>query len=197
MVDVVRRTAEQVFVPLTVGGGVRSVDDVDRASARRRRQGRGEHRRHRAPGAPRQRSRSGSATRCWCSRVDARRCAGRHSTASGYEVTTHGGTARNGDRRHRVGARGRGARRGRDPAELDGRRRHDRRLRPRRCSRRFAPWWTCPLIASGGAGAVEDFVAAARAGRRRRARRELSFTSAPLSIGEVKERCVAAGIEVR
>jgi len=28
--DVVRRTAEQVFVPLTVGGGVRSVQDVDR-----------------------------------------------------------------------------------------------------------------------------------------------------------------------
>ena len=28
--DVVRRTAEEVFVPLTVGGGVRSADDVDR-----------------------------------------------------------------------------------------------------------------------------------------------------------------------
>ncbi|WP_250285873.1 MULTISPECIES: imidazole glycerol phosphate synthase subunit HisF [unclassified Frankia] len=28
--DVVRRTAEQVFIPLTVGGGVRAVDDVDR-----------------------------------------------------------------------------------------------------------------------------------------------------------------------
>ncbi len=28
--DVVRRTAEEVFVPLTVGGGVRTVDDVDR-----------------------------------------------------------------------------------------------------------------------------------------------------------------------
>src|SRR5689334_4117381 len=28
--DLVRRTAEQVFIPLTVGGGVRSVDDVDR-----------------------------------------------------------------------------------------------------------------------------------------------------------------------
>lgn len=28
--DVVRRTAEQVFIPLTVGGGVRSVDDVAR-----------------------------------------------------------------------------------------------------------------------------------------------------------------------
>jgi imidazole glycerol-phosphate synthase subunit HisF len=30
MVDVVRRTADQVFIPLTVGGGVRSVADVDR-----------------------------------------------------------------------------------------------------------------------------------------------------------------------
>lgn len=29
MLDVVRRTAESVFIPLTVGGGVRSVDDVD------------------------------------------------------------------------------------------------------------------------------------------------------------------------
>src|SRR5438309_11693367 len=28
--DVVRRTADQVFIPLTVGGGVRSVDDVDK-----------------------------------------------------------------------------------------------------------------------------------------------------------------------
>lgn len=28
--DVVRKTAEQVFIPLTVGGGIRSVDDVDR-----------------------------------------------------------------------------------------------------------------------------------------------------------------------
>ena len=30
MIDVVTRTAEQVFIPLTVGGGVRSVADVDR-----------------------------------------------------------------------------------------------------------------------------------------------------------------------
>jgi imidazoleglycerol phosphate synthase cyclase subunit len=29
MLDVVRRTAEQVFIPLTVGGGVRTVADVD------------------------------------------------------------------------------------------------------------------------------------------------------------------------
>ena len=29
MFDVVNRTAQQLFIPLTVGGGVRSVDDVD------------------------------------------------------------------------------------------------------------------------------------------------------------------------
>ena len=28
MLDVVKRTADQVFIPLTVGGGVRSVEDV-------------------------------------------------------------------------------------------------------------------------------------------------------------------------
>ena len=30
MVDVVRRVSEQVFIPLTVGGGIRCVDDVRR-----------------------------------------------------------------------------------------------------------------------------------------------------------------------
>ena len=30
MIDLVGRTADQVFIPLTVGGGVRSVGDVDR-----------------------------------------------------------------------------------------------------------------------------------------------------------------------
>ena len=31
LLDVVRRTAERLFVPLTVGGGMRSVEDVERA----------------------------------------------------------------------------------------------------------------------------------------------------------------------
>ena len=30
MIDVVKRTADQVFIPLTVGGGIRTVADVDR-----------------------------------------------------------------------------------------------------------------------------------------------------------------------
>src|SRR6478672_11466280 len=30
MVDVVERTAERVFIPLTVGGGIRTIDDIRR-----------------------------------------------------------------------------------------------------------------------------------------------------------------------
>ena len=54
-------------------------------------------------------------------------------------------------RRGRVGARGAGARRGRDPAHVDRRRRHARGLRPRadRGGRRGG---RVPVIASGGAG---------------------------------------------
>ncbi len=50
MLEVVSRTAEQVFIPLTVGGGVRSVADVDvllRAGADKVV---GQHRRDRASG---------------------------------------------------------------------------------------------------------------------------------------------------
>ena len=31
LLDVARRTAERLFVPLTIGGGIRSADDVGRA----------------------------------------------------------------------------------------------------------------------------------------------------------------------
>src|ERR1700709_1151077 len=41
--DVVRRTAEQVFIPLTVGGGVRAVADVDRLLRAGADQGGGTH----------------------------------------------------------------------------------------------------------------------------------------------------------
>ena len=37
--DVVERTAERCFMPLTVGGGVRTLDDIAQAAASRRRQG--------------------------------------------------------------------------------------------------------------------------------------------------------------
>src|SRR3954463_3180644 len=89
--DVVRRTAEQVFIPLTVGGGVRSVADVDallRAGADKvgvntAAVARPEFLREAA-------HRFGS--QCIVLSVDARRVpAGAPSTTSGFEVTTHGG----------------------------------------------------------------------------------------------------------
>src|ERR1700747_736901 len=87
MYDVVRRTAEQVFIPLTVGGGVRSVADVDRllragadkvslntaAVARPELLAEAAHR---------------FGSQCIVLSVDARRAPG---PPSGFEVTTHGG----------------------------------------------------------------------------------------------------------
>ena len=47
--DVISRTAEQVFIPLTVGGGVHDEDGVNALLARRRRQGLVEQRRRPRP----------------------------------------------------------------------------------------------------------------------------------------------------
>ncbi len=47
MVEVASRTAEVVFIPFTVGGGVRSVEDARQLLRAGRGQGRGEHRGHR------------------------------------------------------------------------------------------------------------------------------------------------------
>ena len=45
MLDVVRRTAEACFMPLTVGGGVRTIDDIKTLLRYGRRQGLDQHRR--------------------------------------------------------------------------------------------------------------------------------------------------------
>lgn len=84
--DVVRRTAEQVFIPLTVGGGIRSVEDVDRLL----RAGADKVSINTAAIARPEliaeiADRFGSQVLVLS--VDARRA----NTDSGYEVTTHGG----------------------------------------------------------------------------------------------------------
>jgi cyclase len=84
--DVVRKTAEQVFIPLTVGGGIRTVEDVDRLL----RAGADKVSINTAAIARPQliteiADRFGSQVLVLS--VDARRA----STASGFEVTTHGG----------------------------------------------------------------------------------------------------------
>jgi imidazole glycerol-phosphate synthase subunit HisF len=87
MYDVVARTAEQVFIPLTVGGGVRSVADVDqllRAGADKVSLNTAAVARPELLAEAARRF----GSQCVVLSVDARRAPG---TASGFEVTTHGG----------------------------------------------------------------------------------------------------------
>ena len=91
MYDVVRRTAEQVFIPLTVGGGVRSAGDVDallRAGADKVSLNTAAIAR---PELLAEAARQFGA-QCVVLSVVARRVRdGEPPTASGFEVTTHGG----------------------------------------------------------------------------------------------------------
>ncbi|MCL6549473.1 MAG: imidazole glycerol phosphate synthase subunit HisF [Acidothermus cellulolyticus] len=87
MYDVVRRTAEQVFIPLTVGGGVRSVADFDRLL----RAGADKVGVNTAAIAdPRLLAEAADrfGAQCVVLSIDARR---RADMPSGFEVTTHGG----------------------------------------------------------------------------------------------------------
>ena len=136
--DVVRPTAEQVFIPLTVGGGVRTVDDVDRLlRAGADKVGVNTAAIARPELIAEVADRFGSQVLVLSADVRRRRDDGR-----GRRRRVRGDDARRaaGDRprRRRVVRAGRGAGRRRDPAQLDGRRRHEGRLRPRAASRRCA-----------------------------------------------------------
>ena len=162
MLDVVRRTAEQVFVPLTVGGGVRSVDDVDqllRAGADK--VGINTAAINRPELLTEVAQRFGNQVIVLS--VDARRCPSGVSTDSGFEVTTHGGRTSTGIDAVAWAMRGvklgageillnsmdaDGVTKGFDTEMIDAVRRRVR----------------VPLIASGGAGSPQDFVTAANHG---------------------------------
>jgi cyclase len=89
--QVVRRTAECVFIPLTVGGGIREVSDVDRLL----RAGADKVSINTAAVARPELLREAShrfGAQCIVLSVDARRVPeGSALTPSGFEVTTHGG----------------------------------------------------------------------------------------------------------
>jgi cyclase len=91
MYDVVRRTAGQVFIPLTVGGGVRSCADVDallRAGADKVSLNTAAIARPELLGEAARRF----GSQCVVLSADARRAPdGSPPTPSGFEVTTHGG----------------------------------------------------------------------------------------------------------
>ena len=195
MLDVVRRTAEQVFIPLTVGGGIRTVGDIDtllragadkvgvNTSAIQRPEFLGEAAR-----------RFGS--QCIVLSVDARSVPeGTAPTPSGWEVTTHGG--RKGTGIDAV----EWARRGQDlgvgeillnSMDADGTK-DGFDLRMIEAVRAAV---TVPVIASGGAGRVEDFVRAVSSGADAVLAASV-FHFGDLRIGEVKQALKGAGVEIR
>ncbi|MCV2491702.1 imidazole glycerol phosphate synthase subunit HisF [Geodermatophilus sp. YIM 151500] len=192
--DVVRRTAESVFIPLTVGGGVRSPDDVDRLLR---------------AGADKVAVNTAAVARpeliaeiadrfgrqVLVLSLDARRCPEGTRTDSGWEVTTHGGRRSTGI--DAVGWVVRAAELGAgevllNSMDADGTQAgFDTELI--RAARAAV---TVPLIASGGAGAVEHFPPAVEAGADAVLAASV-FHFGRLRIGDVKAGLARAGIPVR
>ena len=193
-VEVVQRTAGEVFVPLTVGGGVRTVDDVDRLlRAGADKVGVNTAAIARPELVAEIAERFGSQVLVLS--VDARRVTGTTRTASGYEVTTHGG--RQGTGIDAVHWARRAVELGAGEVLLnsmdadgttDG---FDLEM-----IRDVRSEVSVPLIASGGAGTVEHFVEAVGAGADAVLAASV-FHFGTLTIGDVKRHMRAAGIEVR
>ena len=189
--DVVRRTAEQVFIPLTVGGGVRTVDDVDRLL----RAGADKVSLNTAAIARPELLREAAerfGSQCIVLSVDARRAAG---TESGFEVTTHGG--RQGTAIDAVDWSARGQELGvgeilLNSMDADGTKAgYD--LEMIRAVRGVV---TVPVIASGGAGELEHFAPAVEAGADAVLAASV-FHFGTLKIAEVKAALRDAGNVVR
>jgi cyclase len=192
--DVVSRTAEQVFIPLTVGGGVRSPEDVDRLL----RAGADKVGVNTAAVARPElvddiAQRFGSQVLVLS--VDARRCPPGTETPSGFEVTTHGGRTGTGldalEWAERCAAAGAGEIL-LNSMDADGTRAgFDRDL-----IKAVRARVTVPVIASGGAGAAEHFAPAVDAGADAVLAASV-FHFGQLRIGEVKEALSRAGHTVR
>jgi imidazole glycerol-phosphate synthase subunit HisF len=193
--EVVSRTAEQVFIPLTVGGGVRTVADVDRLLR---------------AGADKVGISSAAVAhpelvtqvaerfgaQVLVLSIDARRTLpGEPATASGFEVTTHGGRRGTGIDAVAWAARMAGAGAGEillNSMDADGTRAgYDLEM-----LRQVRAAVTVPVIASGGAGRVEDFAPAVAAGADAVLAASV-FHFGVLRIGAVKAALAAAGWPVR
>jgi cyclase len=195
MLDVVRRTAEQVFIPLTVGGGVRSVEDVDmllRAGADKVSINTAAIAR---PQLLEELSRR-FGSQCIVLSVDARTVPeGSPPTPSGWEVTTHGG--RRGTGIDAIDWAARGAELGvgeilLNSMDFDGTK-AGFDLPMLQAVRKAV---TVPMIASGGAGAVDHFAPAVGAGADAVLAASV-FHFRELTIKEVKTAMAAEGIIVR
>jgi cyclase len=190
MIDVVRRTAEQVFIPLTVGGGVRTVDDVrnllragaDKVSLNTAAV--------RDPGVLRASSDEFGA-QCIVIAIDARRRDG------SWEVVVEGGRTTTGLdaiewAQRATGEHGAGevllTSMDRDGTK-DG---YDIDL-----TRAICEAVNVPVIASGGAGTPEHFAAALTDGKADAALAASVFHFGEMRIADVKRHLADRGIPVR
>lgn len=193
-IDVVQRTADEVFVPLTVGGGVRSADDVDRLlRAGADKVGVNTAAVARPELVAEIAQRFGSQVLVLS--VDARRVVDGPPTPSGYEVTTHGGRRGTGIDAVRWAQRAVELGAGEvllNSMDADGTTSgFDLEML---AAVRAAV--SVPLIASGGAGTPAHFVEAARSGADAVLAASV-FHFGVLSIGQVKAALAEAGFEVR
>ncbi|MEV0225886.1 imidazole glycerol phosphate synthase subunit HisF [Streptomyces sp. NPDC050704] len=187
--DVVRRTAEQVFIPLTVGGGVRTAEDVDKLLR---------------AGADKVGVNTAAIARPELIREIAERFGrqvlvlsvdARRTESGSFEVTTHGGRQGTGidavEWAHRAAELGAGeillnsmdadgTKDGYDIEMIEAVRKHV----------------TVPLIASGGAGRLADFPPAIAVGADAVLAASV-FHFGDLRIGQVKETLRRAGHPVR
>jgi cyclase len=191
MLDVVRRTAETVFIPLTVGGGVRSPENVDvllRAGADKVGVNTAAIARPELISEIAERF----GNQVLVLSLDVRRSAGQ---PSGWEVTTHGGRRSAGldavEWASRVAELGAGEIL-LNSMDADGTKAgFDLPL-----IRAVRAVVDIPVIASGGAGAVADFAPAVQAGADAVLAASV-FHFRELTIGEVKAAMAAEGIVVR
>jgi imidazole glycerol-phosphate synthase subunit HisF len=194
--DVVRRTAEEVFIPLTVGGGVRSTDDVARLLA---------------VGADKIGVNSAAIARpalldeiadrfgaqVLVLSLDVKRVSAERSdrVPSGFVVTTHGG--RTETELDALAWAREAIERGAgellvNSIDADGTKQgFDLELVA--LMRELS---SVPVIASGGAGSAEDFGPAIHAGANAVLAASV-FHSGQLTVGDVKTAMVADGIAVR
>jgi cyclase len=87
--DVVARTAEHCFMPLTVGGGVRAVEDIRKLAAGRRRQGLDQHRRGQRTRISCAEAADKFGNQCIVVAIDAKKSVGPGEAR--WEIFTHGG----------------------------------------------------------------------------------------------------------
>ncbi len=188
--DVVARTAEQVFIPLTVGGGVRVAEDVGRLLRAGADKVSVNSAAVRGPGL----LSAGADTygvQCMVLAIDARR----RSHGRGWEVVVDGGRTPTG--RDALAWAEEGARRGAGELlvtsmDADGQKTgYDLDL-----IAAMVHAVDVPVIASGGAGSVDHFVAACQAGADAVLAASV-FHFGQLSIAEVKQGLATAGLPVR